>query len=205
MATGRKAIHLEMRGGKNNRQRVWEAIRSAAESFTSAQVARKARVDHATVRTYLQGLMKGGYVTVIGGGRTDGRFEEQTLTLTNDVGAEAPAVTRDGKASTAGTGTEAMWRTLRILGELDAQELANQASIATPTTRSTAMRYLQWLVHAGYVQIVSKGAPGKPARYRLIPQRYSGPRPPMIQRIGQVFDPNLGKVVYRQPEPEGDE
>lgn len=201
MAAGRKAIHLEMRGGKNNRQRVWEAIRAAADSFTSYKVARKSNVDHATVRTYLQGLMKGGYVNVLSGGR----FEEQTFALANDVGAEAPAVTRDGKASTAGSGTEAMWRSLRILGELDAQELADQASIATPTTRSTAMRYLQWLVHAGYVQVVSKGAPGKPARYRLIPQRYSGPRPPMIQRIGQVFDPNLGKVVYRQPEPEGDE
>lgn len=201
MAAGRKPVHLEMRGGKGNRQRVWEAIRAAAEGFTSDKVAHKAKVDHATVRTYLQGLIKGGYVTVLSGGR----FETQTFALTNDVGAEAPAVTRNGKASTAGTGTEAMWRTLRILGEMDAQELASQASIAAPTTRATAQRYLQWLVSAGYVQVVAKGTPGKPARYRLIPQRYSGPRPPMIQRIGQVFDPNLGKVVYRQPEPEGDE
>ncbi|MFI8744514.1 hypothetical protein ACIGKL_05085 [Pseudomonas sp. NPDC077186] len=201
MATGRKQIHLEMRGGKSNRQRVWEAIRSAAESFTSYKVSRQAKVDQATVRTYLHGLIKGGYVTVLSGGR----FEEQTFALANDVGAEAPAVTRDGQPSKAGAGTEAMWRTLRILGELDAEELAKQASIAAPTTRTTAQRYLQWLVHAGYVQIVSKGAPGKPARYRLIPQRYSGPRPPMIQRVGQVFDPNLGKVVYRQPEPEVEE
>ncbi|TWC35085.1 hypothetical protein FBY03_111133 [Pseudomonas sp. SJZ079] len=194
MAQGRKKIHLEMQGGKSNRQRIWEAIRANAQGFTAYSVARQANTHDATVRSYLQSLVRAEYLQVVSGER----FEEQTLRLLKDVGAEAPAVTRDGRPSTAGKGTEAMWRTLRILGELDAEQLAAQASIAAPTTLMTARSYLKWLNLAGYVQVVRKGKPGRPARYRLAPGKYTGPRPPMIQRIGQVFDPNLDAVVYRQ-------
>lgn len=194
MSLGRKQIHLEMQGGKGNRQRMWEAIRATPEQFTAYAIARAAQVHDDAVRSYLQSLVRGGYLQVVSGER----FEEQTLHLHKDVGAEAPAVTREGKPSTAGKGTEAMWRTLRILGELDADELAAQASIVVPTTRWTARSYLKWLNRAGYVQQVGASRPGRLARYRLIPGKNTGPRPPMIQRIGQVFDPNLGEVVYRQ-------
>ncbi len=197
---GRKPIDLEMRGSKGNRQRIWEAMRANAEGFQAYGISRRANTDDTTVRSYLQSLIKGGYVEVV-----DGRkFEEQTLRLINDIGAEAPAVTREGKLSTAGKGTEAMWRSLRILGEMDADELAEQASVSVPTTSWTARSYLKWLKRAGYVVEVSPSKPGKKARYRLGHGKYTGPRPPMIQRIGQVFDPNLGEVVFRQ-EPEEDD
>lgn len=194
---GRKSIDLEMQGAKSNRQRIWEAIRASSESFTAYAVSRRSKADDTTVRSYLQSLIKGEYVQVVSGEK----FEEQNLRLIKDVGAEAPAVTRHGKQSSAGTGTEAMWRTLRILGELDASELAEQASIVAPTTTWTARSYLKWLKRAGYVVEVSPSKPGTMARYRLAPGKYTGPRPPMIQRVGQVFDPNLGQVVFRQPEP----
>ena len=197
---GRKKIDLEMRGVKGNRQRIWEAIRVGAAGFRAYDISRRASVDDTTVRSYLQSLIKGEYIEVIDGAK----FEEQTLRLIKDIGAEAPAVTRDGKPSTAGKGTEAMWRTLRILGELDADELAAQASIVVPTTTWTARSYLKWLKRAGYVVEVQASKPGKKARYRLAPGKYTGPRPPMIQRIGQVFDPNLGEVVFRQAEPTED-
>ena len=198
---GRKKIDLEMRGVKGNRQRIWEAIRVGAAGFRAYDISRRASVDDTTVRSYLQSLIKGEYIEVIDGAK----FEEQTLRLIKDIGAEAPAVTRDGKPSTAGKGTEAMWRTLRILGELDADELAAQASIVVPTTTWTARSYLKWLKRAGYVVEVQASKPGKKARYRLAPGKYTGPRPPMIQRIGQVFDPNLGEVVFRQAEPTEDD
>lgn len=193
MSQGRKQIHLEMKGGKSNRQRMWEVIRAHSASFTAYTVTHKAGADESTVRTYLQSLVRGQYLEVVAGKR----FEEQILRLVNDCGAEAPAVTREGKPSTAGKGTEAMWRTLRILGELDAAELAAQASIAAPTTVATAKAYLKWLARAEYVVLVSPSKPGLLARYRLARGANTGPRPPMIQRIGQVFDPNLGEVVYR--------
>jgi hypothetical protein len=194
---GRKQIDLEMQGVKGNRQRIWEAIRADHKAFKAYDIARRSSVDDTTVRSYLQSLINGDYVQVLCGTK----FEEQTLHLVKDVGAEAPAVTRDGKPSTAGKGTEAMWRSLRILGELDADELAAQASIVVPTTSWTARSYLKWLKRAGYLVEVQASKPGKKARYRLAPGKYTGPRPPMIQRVGQVFDPNLGEVVFRQPEP----
>ncbi|WP_081265151.1 hypothetical protein [Pseudomonas fluorescens] len=194
---GRKPIDLEMQGAKGNRQRIWEAIRIGANGFRAYDISRRASVDDSTVRSYLRSLIKGKYVEVVDGEK----FEEQTLRLIKDIGAEAPAVTRDGKPSAAGKGTEAMWRSLRILGELDADELAAQASIVVPTTTWTARGYLKWLKRAGYVIEVRVSKPGTKARYRLAPGKYTGPRPPMIQRVGQVFDPNLGEVVFRQAEP----
>lgn len=195
MATGRKRIDLEMQGTKGNRQRIWEAIRAQREAFKITDITRKASTDRTVVNTYLQSLLRGGFIEVVSGAQ----FEEQTLRLIRDVGAEAPAITREGKPSSAGKGTEAMWRTLRILGELNADELAEQASIVAPTTAATARAYLVWLKRAGYIVEVSRGKPNSPARYRLAPGKNTGPRPPMIQKIGQVFDPNLGEVVFRQP------
>ena len=194
---GRKPIHLEMRGSKSNRQRIWEAIRAERDGFQVADVAHRAKTDITVVNTYVQSLLRGEYVELISGAP----YKTQTLRLIKDVGAEAPSLTKEGKPSNSGKGTEAMWRTLRILGELDAHELAAQASTVTPTTPSTAASYLLWLKKAGYVIEVLAGKPGRKARYSLAPGKYTGPRPPMIQKIGQVFDPNLSKVVFRQPAP----
>ena len=200
MATGRKRIDLEMQGTKGNRQRVWEAIRKTPTSFKIADITRHANTDRTVVNTYLQSLLRGKFVEVVSGEL----FEQQTLRLIKDVGAEAPAITREGKPSNSGKGMEAMWRTLRILGELNAEELATQASLASPTTVGTARAYLVWLKRAGYIVETSRSKPGCPARYRLAPGKYTGPRPPMIQKIGQVFDPNLGEVVFRQPVKDND-
>ncbi|MEE1951003.1 hypothetical protein V0R48_18650 [Pseudomonas alcaligenes] len=197
---GRKRIDLEMEGTKGNRQRCWEAMRARAGGFTAYEIARAANAHDDVVRCYLQGLIAGQYVEVINAGsKSDaGRFEEQRLRLVRDIGAEAPAVTRDGKESTAGRGNEAMWRTLRMLDQLDARELAAHASAAVPVSLHSSRTFLKWLKRAGYVQVVVPGKGGKPERYRLAPGRNTGPRPPMVQRIGQVFDPNLGAVVFRQ-------
>ncbi|EHP39395.1 hypothetical protein OR16_31579 [Cupriavidus basilensis OR16] len=35
----RKPIHLEMKGGKTPRQRIWEAVRANRKRFTQAEIA----------------------------------------------------------------------------------------------------------------------------------------------------------------------
>lgn len=191
---GRKPIHLEMVGKKTNRQRIWEAIRKEPEGFTGYALARQAQVHDDAVRSYLQSLLRSGHVEVIAGAEL---FCEQTLRLINDVGVEAPAITRQGEVSRQGQGGEAMWRTLRILGEVDARQLTDNASVAAPITLWTAKTFIKWLYRAGYLQLVEAGHRGRLARYRLKPGMYTGPRPPMIQKGGAVYDPNLGEVVYR--------
>jgi hypothetical protein len=53
------------------------------------------------------------------------------------------------------------------------------------------------LLATGYLRVVEKANPSqdKLAVYRLI--RNDGPKPPMIQRVKQVYDPNTGRV-YRK-------
>ncbi|CDM42418.1 helix-turn-helix domain-containing protein [Ectopseudomonas oleovorans] len=196
MATGRKPVHLEQRGGKSNRQRVWEAIRQQRSGLTCYDLARRARVTEATVRTYLQALINGGYLEAEPTDTPPSIGQTRPLRLIRDSGSEAPALKRDGTSCTQGLGTEAMWRALRILGETSAEELARYASAAVPTTTATAKSYLRFLALAGYVQVARRV--GKPSRYRMVQARYSGPRPPMIQRTKQVYDPNLGKVVWAE-------
>ena len=52
------------------------------------------------------------------------------------------------------------------------------------------------LQRAGYLKVAVSKGPYRRARYMLIPARNSGPQAPLIQRIKQVYDPNLGKVVW---------
>lgn len=197
MTGGRKPVHLEQRGGKSNRQRVWESIRSKRTGFTSYSLSKAAGVHIETVRTYLQSLRKGGYVGLLD--IRDKLTGERTMELLKDNGSAAPALKRDGTPCQQGLGTETMWRTLRIVGETTPAELARYASAQVPTTVATAASYLKWLVKADYVQVMRR--PGQPTRYRLIQAKYTGPRPPMIQRTRQVYDPNLAKVVWSE-EPE---
>lgn len=195
--SGRKPIHLEMNGTKDNRQLVWEAVRAEQRPFTVQQIAWVADLDLETTRYCIQGFQRAGYIGIAGEKATRGK--EQFLKLVKDCGVEAPSVTRSGKPRVAGMGTEAMWRSLRILGEVSAEELAAQASVSAKTTPKTAYSYLLWLQRAGYVVEVSAGTSGprgRAARYRLMPGKYTGPRAPMIQGMGQLFDPNLGQVVY---------
>lgn len=194
---GRKPIHLEMIGAKGNRQRIWESLRAARSGRTYSELAASAAVDVGAVRSYIHALSKAGFVTVTAAGQ----FADSTVTLLRDCGCEAPAIKRDGTVSSAGLKTEAIWRSLRILGDVDAVELTEQvvAAVGKASLDST-LQYIKWLQRAGYLQVVTPaigGPNGRRARYRLAHGKYTGPKPPMIQRGKQVYDPNLGEVVYR--------
>lgn len=193
MACGRKPADQERHNGKSNRQRVWAAIR-AQDGFTCHGVSRAATVHYETTKSYLAALRKAGYIGL--SGELDPSTGEPLFKLLRNSGTEAPALKRDGSPNRQGLGNEAMWRALRILGETTIEELTQFASAAAPITMTTARLYLHWLAKAGYVLRLDSNN-GRP-RYRLIPSRYSGPAAPMVQRNKQVYDPNLGAVVWRQ-------
>ena len=204
----RKPAHLELTGGKGPRQRVWEAIRSQRDDFTPHCIVRAADIDKATVQTYLQSLERGEYVEQIGERKAIN--ERKHYRLVRDVGVEAPRLDRKGLPVMQSRGNEHMWRTMRIMGDFTPRELAMRASTPEVTiTDSTAQSYVKCMSHAGYLTLVDaghsyiRGKGAKQARYRLIASKYTGPRPPMIQRTKSVYDPNLGKVVW-QEEPDHD-
>jgi hypothetical protein len=206
----RRPAQMELAGGKGSRQRAWEAVRRHAGAFTCFQIARKAKVDDAALITYLVSLEKAGFLA---GEDMAGKpvRTRKTWTLLKDNGVEAPRVTRDGKLVTQGMGTEAMWRSMRIIAEFNAAELAAHASASgVDVSERTAKSYVGALKGAGYLVVmaaaVARGGRlgADQARYRLPAHKYTGPRPPMIQRTKSVYDPNLGKVVW-QEEPENDD
>lgn len=206
----RKPAHMELVGGKGSRQRAWEAMRKHAGPFTCFQIARKAKADDETLFTYLISLQRAGFVDCE---RIEGKAIQKHAQwkIVRDNGVEAPRVTRDGKLVTQGLGTEAMWRSMRIIGEFNTTELAAHAEAAGVTvTKETAKAYIGALHGAGYLVRVAEaysrgfGKGNVQARYRLGPGKYTGPRPPMIQRTKQVFDPNLGQIVWKE-EPKNDD
>lgn len=189
MAGKRKPAHLEMVGGKAPRQRVWEAIRANRQGFTRYQIARRSGLDDSTVKSYLIALMKGGYVTPV---RAFARMEEVTYHLVKDNGVEAPNLNSKGQPTKVGLATEAIWRTLRILGASSIAQIASYASACgSPIAPATVDRYCADLLRAGYLERAEGG-------YQLLPRRYTGPKPPIVQKREhrQVYDPNIDRVVW---------
>lgn len=198
-------------GGKGPRQLIWEAIRSlhVAESgpFTDDQIwctmPRSGRfgVDISAVIDYRRCLVAAGILAV----ETPSvpRRTPATYILVKNEGLEAPRVRRDGARVTQGLAQEQMWRTLRMMtGDTNASELIAHASTPTiPVALPAAADYLLVLYHAGYLQRTAEGKGigrgGIPARYRLLPNRNTGPRPPMVCRTKVVYDPNEDKVVWQ--------
>lgn len=204
----RKPAHLELSGGKGPRQRIWEAIRRSAEDFTAPAIERAARIERATVQTYLQALERGAIIEQTGERQAIG--ERKHYRLARDAGVEAPRLDRQGRPVMQSRGNENMWRTMRIMGDFSPRELALRASTEdTAIEETTAKAYVKCLAQAGYLTVIDpghsfiRGKGAKQARYRLIASKYTGPRPPMIQRTKSVYDPNLGKIVW-QEEPDHD-
>jgi len=188
------------------RQVIWTAIRSLSRSqtrFTLSEIwtATKAEIHRDTIRTYVKSLVLGGILSKSGPEKPGAASHYK---LENDPGSEAPRISRNGREVTQGLGTEAMWRTMKIMGSFTAAELALSASTEKAiVTEETAKTYLRYLERAGFVGITLKavrGNKGGRARYRFVRSRDPGPKPPQIQRIKQVFDPNSNTVVWPKPE-----
>lgn len=189
----RKPAQLEMIGGKNARQRIWEVLRQQTGEFEMYPIARQSNTDDETLRTYLTCLRKGGYVEVV----QQKRYDKTTYRFLKDTGIEAPRLNRKGEPVTQGLVSEAIWRTLRILGELDARQITNHVAAAgLDVTMAYVKRYIGALKKAGYLLVCLKGNPHRLERIRLKPGMDTGPRAPQIQRVKTVYDPNLNKVMH---------
>lgn len=175
--------------GPSAREVIWKAIRLQRE-FTVASVRRElpGEISVYTIRDYCAALVAGEYLHKQG----------PRYTLLIDPGADAPKLRQDGTNASRGAGREALWLAMRIMKRFTVLELAATASqperqIATGEARN----YCYWLCRAGYIAR-EQGHGGNLARYRLIPNRARGPKPPQIQRRGAVWDPNTNQVVYQR-------
>lgn len=195
-----KQTQLTAQGLKGDRQAMWEAIRSfhtQGRSFSITDIWEQIAigVSQNRVRDYFTGLRKAGFIECTAFPKGGSRY----YTLVKDIGVEAPRVRRDGTLPPP-LGREQMWRTLKIIGECTAAELADVAS--TPevsVSHETAIEYLRYLTYAKYVTITRQATAGTGAvnaKYRFNTSRWTGPIAPQIRRTQQLFDPNTNEVVY---------
>lgn len=198
---GRKPVHLVAAMPlPQGREAMWAAVRNLAAKgdFSLLDIERITRINIKTITCFVQGLANGGYVER-GPQHRDaetGGFQPRRYRLVTDCGVEPPRVNRKGKPVLQGTAGEAMWQAMRILRSFTPDELMHAASGGQRIGRDHARGYVKNLYHARYLRLVEKSTPGRQARYALIPACNTGPLPPQVQRVKQVFDPNLGKVVW---------
>jgi FAD/FMN-containing dehydrogenase len=203
----RKPVNTLRRG--ESRDAIWAAIRQLSE-FTVRDIWLETQLSKASIQDYLQGLSAAGYLRVAGTRTADYGSRAHVYQLMRDVGIEAPRVRRDGTEVTQGRGREQMWRTMRILGEFSSRDLAVNASTETCViAEKEAKDYCYYLHLAGYLAVSrpgkGTGKGGVLTRYRFLAARYSGPKPPMIQRIKAVYDPNRSEVVWSSLEVKHDD
>ncbi|WP_181248052.1 hypothetical protein [Chromobacterium haemolyticum] len=185
-------------GGRGSFQRIWEAIRARRDDFTLLLIYSDTEASRGGILHYINALVKGGYVERIN--QRVRNNDQQHFRLIRDCGIEYPRLNAKGEPIQRDLATEAIWRTMRIVGgEFSTRELAALAS--TPERRvahTTASVYIGQLVQAGYVLQTRKRSKSGPPRYRFLSQRYTGPRPPVVGRNAYVYDPNLDQVVWQE-------
>ena len=202
---GRKAADaMAARGIVDNQQAIWQAI-CVLDEFSQKDIQHEVYhqqgkpVHHDTIRSYVKRLCLAGFLEVIREEPVFGNARRKIYQRTAEAPVETPRVTREGKPSAPeGSANENMWRTMRILGQFTARDLAIHASTEeTIVSEGTAKAYTKMLFKAGYLVLAQAGKTPKTQHlYRFLPSRYSGPRAPMIQKIKAVFDPNLNKRVW---------
>jgi len=197
-----KPIHLKASAPKNDRQAMWECIRKQGiegKTFTAADIRNQLPgcPPISRVRDYLTCLTAAKYLEYKKQPRPG---STASYMLKRDTGIEAPRVRKDGTPVTQGLAREQMWRTMKVIGEFNAKELATNASTeACQVAINDAKDYVRHLHKAKYLHVTTKAKnSGGLARYRLLPTKNTGAKPPKVQKIKSVYDPNLGKVVWTQ-------
>lgn len=160
-------------------------------------------VSQHTASAYIKRLRKGGFLSMERQPHHSGPFRPATYTVVRDLGLETPRLRRDGAPSVQGSGRAQMWTGIKVLQSFDYQELAICTSTDShQVTEASAKHYCELLAKAGYLVVVEASTTRKKARYRLIPRMYTGPKPPQIQRLRRVYDPNTNLVMWQEGDKE---
>ncbi|MFD1914141.1 hypothetical protein [Halodurantibacterium flavum] len=183
--TARKAGRRPASTPSVGRQEIWEAIRLQAGGFTAASLSTASGANRKTIEDYLRCLHPAGVIE---------RAGEDGWRLADDRGHHAPRLNRAGKPVVQGAGTENMWRSMRMLATFSPRDIsAHSSTPEVQVTEPTAKSYCGMLLRCGYLRVIRKASPGvRQATYRLI--RNSGPKPPQVQRVKRIYDPNTGEV-----------
>jgi Mn-dependent DtxR family transcriptional regulator len=169
---------------------VWVQIRKL-QIFTTQEIKEATKIDGKTISDYIKRLEAGGFV------EEHVTFEEsQRYHLVRDAGVHAPRLKPNGEAVTQGMGNTNMWRSMRMLKTFTTRDLATHSTTELVEVKEkTVKAYVRMLLKAGYLRVERKAVISKhQAVYKFV--RNTGPQPPQIQNVKQVFDPNIQEVTY---------
>ena len=177
---------MDKLNGFDSREAMWKVIR-AKKVFTVREIHLETTLEISSVRDYIRGLTNAGFLS------EDTAEKPAKFTLVKDVGVDAPRVQKDGTLVTQGRGRINMWKVMHILQIFTAQELAVNSSTPQCVVKlSSAEDYCLHLCRAGYLRRDKDG------RYTFLRHMFTGPKPPMIQRVKRVWDQNLKKVMWSE-------
>lgn len=172
--------------GFDSREAVWKVIQMK-RVFTVREIHQATDLEISSVRDYIRGLTNAGYLS------EDAAAKTATFTLIKDVGVDAPRVQKDGSEVTMGRGRINMWRAMYILQVFTAKDLAINATTPECVIKlNSAEDYCLHLFRAGYLRRDKGG------RYTFLRHMFTGPKPPMVQRVKRVWDQNLKKVMWSE-------
>ncbi len=177
-------------------QGFWEIIRDLhrrKKTWSVADIDGASNVAPATVRDFVQRLLKAGYIA---------RAGAKKFRLVKDQ-PSAPRLKRDGSpAKEPGVGQDQMWRAMKMMKDFDKRELALAASTEGHRVSVIAAKdYIQNLDRAGYLILLAGAIPGRAAIWRLKPAMNTGPLAPQVQRTSYIYDPNRRVVMPMRERP----
>ena len=177
----------------------WQAMKDRKDAFTVSDIVGATQGDRSTVAGYVRSLVKAGYLELL--------FEQPhshggTPAKVFKIARKsyyAPKVRRDG-SEVPPTANDHLWRSMKMIKTFTAEELAYAAETPTVSVSvETARDYCKHLKAAGYMNEIKPGkTTGGRATFRFLNTKNTGPLAPEIQRVKQVFDPNLGEVMHRE-------
>ncbi|MAK90432.1 MAG: hypothetical protein CMI13_04240 [Oleibacter sp.] len=181
---------------------IWKSVRAVKRFTNNSLIIHIGKtstwgINDWTVKAYVRALHKAGFIKITG----EGKHRANIYELVKDCGAEAPRLRKDGTRATAGTKYENLWRSMRMLKTFDILELVLTASANGVTVSElTAKDYVKDLRTAGYIKTLPKsGQTSERIKYRLV--KNTGPKPPAVRKVNQVYDRNLKEIVWPKKEP----
>lgn len=186
---------------EQTRQAVWDEMRLHVQTgvgFTSRDIADSTNRHRDTVRSYVKGLIAAG-ILIPHSVEIRRKMEAQLYTIHPDHRvSEAPRVNKQGQPVTQGQANQNMWRSMRIMKQFTAKQLAVSASTQSCLIKeSTAKAYIKHLHNAGFLY-VSQGNGPQPRSYILRALSNSGPKPPMVTRTHVVYDQNKKQIIHAE-------
>lgn len=185
---------VSQRQATDNRQAIWSMIRDL-KKFTISELQAATTMRIQSVREYCQGLAAAGFIeldpAMQGKKATPGK--PLVWILKRDCGVDAPVVRKDGTLVTRSCRRLQMWRTMKVLVQFSLRDLVVHASLEDSVVdEGDAKDYLNHLCHAGYLVRRKNG------QYLFLRSQNTGPQAPMVQKVKQVWDPNLSKVMWSE-------